>query len=397
MGKRRVVVTGLGIETSIGSNVEEYTEALMNGISGVDEISLFDADRYRTNQAAYIKQLKGKENSRGRIFTLLDNICGQAVGDSGITVSGEDIGVSIGSCLGNVDCLDQYYESVVYKSQVSVQVIMDQPHIQPASYVAEKYNYYNIASVSDTACSSAANAIGYAYDRILSGKATAMLTGGVDPFSRLSQGGFGSLKNLTTTVNQPLSDDCSGIILGEGGGILVLEELQHALNRDAKIYCEIIGYGMGNDAYHDTKPDPKSRGAIRAFTDCIKNSNIKISDVDYINAHGTGTMLNDSMELNAIKEVFGDYADKIPVSTIKPMVGHTLGASGAVELIACIISMRNKFIPPTINHKKALSGYELINTVPNKMLKIDKFDIALSSTFAFGGNMTVLACKRYTS
>ncbi|GFZ30873.1 3-oxoacyl-[acyl-carrier-protein] synthase 2 [Clostridium zeae] len=397
MERRRIVVTGIGIETSIGANIKEFTSSLMQGISGVDKINIFDAQSYRTNKAAYIKKVTCKDNTRGRIFAILDNICDQAVRDSALSVSGADIGVSIGSCLGNVDCLDKYYDELVHENDISPLTIMDQPHIHAASYIAQKYNFYNIASVSDTACSSAANAIGFAIERIRSGKAEVMLTGGVDPFSRLSQGGFGALKNLTTSTNRPLSDDCDGIVLGEGGGVMIFEELQHALRRNAKIYCEIGGYGIGNDAYHETKPDPKSGGAIRALTDCLQDSSIDICDVDYINAHGTGTRLNDSMELNAISKVFGKYAKQIPVSTIKPMVGHTLGASGAIELIACIISIQNKFIPPTINHLKSMKAFEDIDVIPNKARIVKKLNVALSSSFAFGGNMAVISCKKYNS
>lgn len=399
--QRRVVVTGMGIVASNGIGKKAFTEAMFEGKSGVTEIDLFDAKDYRIDRAAYIKEVKKIESDerKDRVYQILDIACSELMESSNIDFlkeNLEEIGVSLGTCLGNVDCIDKYIRSKVNQDKNNnVGEIIDQPHINLAIYIANKYNLKNVVSVVDTACASGTNAIGYALDRIKFGDAQVMVAGGVDPFSRLSQSGFGGLKSLSVNKTRPFTKDRNGLILGEGGGLILLEELNHAIARNATIYAEIIGYGLSNDAYHETTPDPNGGGAELAIRNCILDAEISYDRVSYINAHGTGTVFNDAMELKAIQNVFKDRAKEIPISTIKPLVGHTLGAAGSIELVAAILSLTHDKIPATINFTEAMEGYKEFDFVQNTSREEGNLDVILSNSFAFGGNGACIAVAKY--
>lgn len=399
--KRRVVVTGIGIVSPIGIGKQAFIDSLFQGRQGASGIELFDPKDYRTDFAAWVGEIKkadGNSKEKDRIYQFLDLACEELVNDAGIRFGQEDlekIGVTIGTCLGNVDCLDRYFEAQVSGREADASTIIDQPHFMPAAYIADKYNLQNVVSVVDTACASGTNSIGYALDRIRYGHADMMISGGIDPFSRLSHSGFGGLRSLSTTRTRPFTKDRDGLLLGEGAGLVMLEELEHALARKAKIYAEVLGYGLSNDAYHETTPDPQGKGAQRAIEGCMGDAGINAGRVSYINAHGTGTSFNDPMELKAITAVFKERAKEIPVSTIKPMVGHTLGAAGGIEFIASVLSIAEGQLPPTINFTEPMDGFSDYDFVPEAGRKAEGLDVVLSNSFAFAGNTACIALGRY--
>lgn len=399
---KRVVITGIGIVSSIGIGKEAFIESLFSGCTGASEIKLFNTDGYRTNIASYVKEIGKPDIGNGqkyRIYQFLDLMCDELIRDSKIDFSYEDmeeIGVAIGTCLGNVDCLERYYESVNSENnEVPVSTIINQPHFMPAAYIARKYGFKNVISVIDTACASSTNSIGYAFDRIRFGDAKVMVCGGVDPFNRLSHSGFGGLKSLSNTKTKPFTKDRDGLLLGEGGALVLLEELEHARLRNADIYAEVLGYGLSNDAYHETTPDPQGMGAQRAIENCLDDAGIGPEKVGYINAHGTGTQFNDQMELKAITSVFKEKAGNIPISTIKPMIGHALGAAGSLEFAASVLSITEKCIPPTINFTEPIEEYKDYDFVPNCKREVENLDVVISNSFAFGGNVACIAIGKY--
>jgi 3-oxoacyl-[acyl-carrier-protein] synthase II len=398
MEQRRVVVTGMGIAAPNGLGIDNFFDSLEHGVSGVKRIELFDPEMYRNQVAAYINAVKKTDGkSKDRIYQILDLICNEILDDSKIELDKIDktrTGVCLGSCLGNVDCLDRYYSGAINGMETHVSEIVDQPHFMPAKYVAEKFNLEGVCSTIDTACASGTNSIGFAYEWIKFNKADLMFAGGVDPFTRLSQSGFGGLMSLTTTNMKPFSIDRDGLVLGEAGVIFLVEDLRHALARGAKIYAEIVGFGLSNDAYHETKPDPEGGGAVRAMRASIKESNVNPSEISYINAHGTGTPFNDSMEIKAISKLAVDPV-KTSISSIKPMVGHCLGASGSINFASSIFALEKNIVPPTINFTKPLEKYEEFDFVPNECKRMTNIDFVISNSFAFGGNTACIALKKY--
>jgi 3-oxoacyl-[acyl-carrier-protein] synthase II len=259
--------------------------------------------------------------------------------------------------------------------------------------VAERFGFSGPKFTITTACSSSATAIGYGADLIRAGKSKAVLCGGSDALSELTFGGFNSLKATDPSPCKPFDRKRAGMSLGEGAGILILEDLDEAIKRGARIYAEFLGYGIGGEAYHITAPEPTGMGGARIMKEAIEESGIPLTEVDYINAHGTGTPLNDKAETLSIKNVFGERAYSIPVSSIKSSVGHCLGSAGAIEAIASILSIIHQFIPPTLNHQEGDEDCDL-DYVPGKSREA-KVKIVLSNSFAFGGNCTTLVFKKY--
>jgi len=408
---RRVVVTGMGAVTPIGNNIDEYLSALMEGKCGISEITLFDTAGYEARLGAEVKGLKVEDYIDKKEARRMDRFCVfgmvaaiQAMNDANIKEGDYDpyrFSVIVGSGVGGVGTVEDESLKLAEKGPSRVSpfyVPMIISNILPGQ-IAIKYNCKGSALAVVTACTSGTNAIGEAYRQIKSGYADAAVCGGSEAgITKTGVAGFINMKALTTSKDPsrasiPFDAERSGFVIGEGSAMLVLEELESAKRRGAKIYAEIVGYGSTCDAHHITAPDPEAQGAANAMAQAIKEANIAPSQVSYINAHGTSTPLNDLCETKAIKMVFGEYAKKVPVSSTKSMTGHLLGAAGAIEAVASILAINHSFIPPTINYKVPDPELDL-DYVPNAMRK-HEVKYALSNSFGFGGHNGSLLFKKW--
>ena len=415
MGNKRVVITGMGAITPIGNNLTEYSNALRKGVSGCKKIESFDASKFKTQFACEVKSydpldyFDRKESRKMDIFSQFGMIAtDEALLHSKLNLEKVDknrVGVIWGSGVGGIET---FQNELIYFSENDKNPRFNPffipkliPDICPG-LIAIKYNFRgpNFATVS--ACASGSNAIIDSYNYIMSGTADIIVTGGSESaVNETGVGGFNALKALSErnespeTASRPFDRDRDGFVLGEGGGALILEEYNHAKKRDAKIYGEIIGFGMSCDAHHITAPHPQGEGAKLVMENALDNAKIKIQDVDHINVHGTSTPLGDKSEIMAIENVFGKITEKINICSTKSMTGHLLGAAGAIESIAAIISINESFIPPTINH---FNHDEDINS--NLNLTLNEFqnrdvNIAMNNTFGFGGHNTSIVFKKY--
>lgn len=412
MRERRVVVTGLGTITPIGNDVETYWNNLTQGVSGVTNITKFDASGLTSQIAGEIKDfdvseyMDPKEARRMDPFTQYGMAAAkQAVEDSGLDMEKEDptrVGVIVGVGIGGMLVYHVEHTKLLEKGPRRVSpffIPMMIPDIL-SGHISIQYNMQgpNYASVS--ACASGAHGIGLGLMHIERGDADVMVVGGAEgTITDMSFAGFCSAKTLSTRndepakASRPFDKDRDGFVMGEGSGIVVLEELSHAKARGAKIYAEFSGMGFTGDAYHITAPHCDGDGAVRAMKLALKDSGVNPEDVDYINAHGTSTALNDKTETGAIKKVLGDHAYKIPVSSNKSMTGHLLGATGAVEFIASSLTVKNGVVPPTMNYTTPDPECDL-DYVPNKAREID-VNLALSNSFGFGGHNVCLGIKKF--
>lgn len=412
MNNTRVVVTGMGVISPIGNTIKDFWESNCNGKSGACPITRFDSTEFTTRIAAEdkdfdpLKYISPKELKRSARFCQMAIAASKdAIQDSGLQMDKEDpyrIGVFIGSGIGGLDVIEEQHNVLLQKgpSRMSVftipMLIINMAPGQVSIALGLKGPNISIA----TACASASHAIGEAYYTIKTGEADAMLTGGTEAcIIPTGIGGFCACKALSTRNNEPekasrpFDKERDGFVMGEGSGMVLLETLEHAKKRGAKIYAELIGYGANGDAYHMTAPSPFGEGAARCMQLALDSAKIKAEDVDYINAHGTSTQLNDKFETMAIKKIFGDRAYKIPVSSTKSMTGHLLGAAGAVELIACILAINNNILPPTINYEFPDPECDL-DYVPNTAREA-KIDTVLSNSLGFGGHNATLIVRRF--
>jgi len=415
MKKKRVVVTGMGAITPIGNNINEFWKGLVKGVSGANIITRFNANNFKTKFACELKGYEEKNYFEKKESRKLDKFSqygiiasNEAIKDSFIDfnkVNNDKFGVIWGSGIGGIET----FQNQILDYGDNKEIPRFNPFFIPKlipdicpGYISIKYNLRgpNFATVS--ACASSSNAIIDAYNYIKLGYADLFISGGSEAaINEAGVGGFNALKALSQrndspkTASRPFDKDRDGFVLGEGSGALIIEELEHALRRDAKIYAEIIGIGMSSDAYHITAPHPEGIGASLVMRNLIKNSNISLNDVDYINVHGTSTPLGDIAEIKAIENVFGKHANDLNISSTKSMTGHLLGAAGAIEAIASILAINNKIVPPTINH--FTNDKEINNKLDltfNKFVKKD-IKIAISNTFGFGGHNTSIAFKKY--
>ena len=406
MEKRRVVVTGLGTLNPLGNTPEEFFNALDNGVSGAGPITRFDASLFNTRFACEVKNFDPLQFIDRKEARKQDRYCqfavvaaDQAVADANLTAEGIDksrVGVIIGSGVGGIETMtNEVTDFVVNGSKPRFNPFLIPKMIADiaSGLVSIKYGFMgpNYATVS--ACASSSHAIHSAYDLILLDEADVIVAGGAEAAITIpGVGGFNSAKALSTrnddpkTASRPFDKDRDGFVLGEGAGIIVLEEYEHAKARGAKIYAEFLGSGISADAYHITAPHPEGLGAMAAMRAALKRAGLAPSQVDYINVHGTSTHLGDIAELKAIKEVFGEDVYKINISSTKSMTGHLLGAAGAVEAIACIHAINAGLVPPTINHFTDDEEIDpKLNLTFNKAQKRD-VKVALSNTFGFGGH-----------
>ena len=412
--KRRVVVTGMGAVTPVGNDVATMWRSLIDGQSGAGPISKFDASTFEVRFACEVKGfdpldfMDRKEAKRADQFTQYAVAASkQAMDDAGFGdrtgFDPDNTGVIIGSGIGGLKIFEEQHD--VYRQRGPGKI---SPFFIPmfisdiaAGIVSMQFGAKgpNYATVS--ACATSAHAIGDAFRTIQYGDADVMITGGAEAtVTPMAVGGFANMKALSErndspeTASRPFDLTRDGFVMGEGGAVLILEELEHARKRGARIYSEIVGYGATGDAYHLTAPAPNGEGAQRAMKRALRDAGFAPSDVQYINAHGTSTPANDLNETAAIKAVFGDAAGAINVSSTKSATGHMLGAAGAVELVISTLAINNSLVPPTINYATPDPECDL-NYTPNKPVK-RTIDAAISNSFGFGGHNTTLAVKRYT-
>jgi 3-oxoacyl-[acyl-carrier-protein] synthase II len=415
MAFKRVVVTGLGALTPLGKTVEEYWQGLANGVSGCDFIKQFDCSKFKTRFACEVKDFDPTTYLDRKEARKMDRYCqfaliasDEAVKDAGITkenVDADRVGVIFGSGIGGL---------ITFQEEVTNFALGDgTPRFNPffipkmildiaAGQISMRHNFRgpNFAVVS--ACASSTNAIIDAFDNIRLNKADIIITGGSEAVvSAAGLGGFNAMKALSerndspATASRPFDKERDGFVMGEGAGVLVLESLEHALARGAKIYCEIAGGGATADAYHITAPHPEGLGAKNVMNAALKDAGMQASDIDYINVHGTSTPLGDIAETKAILSVFGENAYNLNISSTKSMTGHCLGAAGALEALACIMAVTKDIVPPTINH--FTDDPELdpkLNFTFNKA-QHRIVNAALSNTFGFGGHNASVIVKKY--
>jgi len=396
MKSKRVVITGIGVFCSIGKNAVEFNQSLKEGKTGIGSITLFDTSKYPCKIGAEIREYcpekffrkkELKRLSRTDQFGLIASE--EAVNASGIhSYSSEEIGVCLGAGAGGMFEAETYHREVLLKGRSKPSLLWPFIPSYTTDRIAEKFGFSGPKFTVTTACSSSATAIGYGADLIRSGKCKAVLCGGSESLSELTFGGFNSLKAMDPSPCKPFDQKRAGMSLGEGAGILILENFDEAVKRGVKIYAEFLGYGIGGEAYHITAPEPTGMREARVMRDALEESGIPSTEVDYINAHGTGTPLNDKVETLSIKNVFENRAVSIPISSIKSMVGHCLGSAGAIEAIASILSLVHQFVPPTVNHQERDEDCDL-DYVPGKSRDME-VKVVLSNSFAFGGNCTTL-------
>jgi 3-oxoacyl-[acyl-carrier-protein] synthase II len=415
---RRVVVTGLGLITPVGNSVESTWSALMNGQSGVDYIKKFDTEKFSVKFAAEVKDFdplkfipKKEARKMGAFIHYAIAAAVEAMADSGLALTGagrfpddvaEQAGTYISSGIGDFWAIEREHSKLLNEGpdRVSPFFIVSAIVNLAAGQVSIRYGAKGPNSATATACAAGAHAIGDSFKIIQRGDADVMICGGAESaITPMSVAGFASMRALSTRNDDPLhasrpfERDRDGFVIGEGAGLMILEELEFAKRRGARIYAELVGYGMTADAFHLTMPDETGSGAIRAMTKTIKDAGIAPEQIGYINAHGTSTPYNDKFETLAIKKTFGDHAYKLAVSSTKSMTGHLLGAAGGIESVFSVLALHRKVLPPTINYVNPDPDCDL-DYVPNVPREAE-VEYALSNSFGFGGTNAALLFKRY--
>ena len=412
MDKRRVVITGVGAVTPVGNTADEFWAALVAGRSGIGPITRFDTTGYATRIAGELKgfdslkYIDKKDDRKFDLFLKYAVACAvMAVEDAGLKTDRVDatrFGVLVGSGIGGIETLLDNYETLRTKGPDRVSPFFIPMIIvnMASGVISMRFGANGPNSSVVTACASGNHAIGDATKIIERGDADVMIAGGSEAIIiPLTIAGFCQMKAMSTRnddptrASRPFDAERDGFVCGEGGGLVVLESLEHARKRDARVYAEVVGYGMTGDAHHMTAPDPEGDGAARAMAAALRDAAIEPSAVGYINAHGTSTPYNDKFETIAIKRVFGDHAKKLAVSSTKSMTGHLLGAAGGIEAIATAFALHHGVLPPTMNYEKPDPDCDL-DYVPNQARKQD-VEVALSNAFGFGGTNATLAFRKY--
>lgn len=410
--RQRVVVTGLGVIAPQASGLDRFWSALTSGISGIRRITQFEPAEYSTQIAGEVVDFEPTACMDKRDARKMDRFtqfsvasAKMAIEDAGLELDKLDrdrVGVILGTGVGGIKTLEEQAKVLFKKGPRRISPFFIPMMIANigAGQIAINFGLRGPNITTVTACASSSNAIGDAFKLLQRGQADVAITGGAEaPITPLAIAGFCAMKAMTTRneepekASRPFDKKRDGFVIGEGAAILILETLEHALRRDAKIYAEVAGYGSSCDAYHITAPDPEGNGAAQAMSMALQDAGIKPSEVDYINAHGTSTPLNDKLETLAIKNVFGKSASKLMVSSTKSMTGHLLGAAGAVEAVICVKTICEGEVPPTINYEFPDPECDL-DYVPNKARKAT-VDVALSNSFGFGGHNASLVFKRY--
>jgi len=411
--KRRVVITGLGAVTPVGTGVDKFWKALCEGKSGIGPITRFDARNYPTRIAGEVTDFNAEDFIPKKEIKKMDPFIHYAIAasdmvmeDAGIKIAPEEssrFGVLVGAGIGGLSTIEKYHELVLeYNGPKKITpFFIPMLIINLASgQIAIRHGLKGPNSAVVTACATGTHAIGDAFKIIQRGDADGMISGGAESvITPMGVGGFCAMRALSCRndeperASRPFDRDRDGFVIGEGAGLVLLEEMNHALNRGAKIYAELVGYGMSCDAYHISAPAPDGSGAILCMQNALRDAQIEPSQVQYINAHGTSTQLNDQTETEAIKGVFGPHAYRLLVSAIKSMTGHLLGAAGGIEAVATALTIKHGIIPPTINYETPDPACDL-NYVPNQAQRAE-VRVALSNSFGFGGTNATLVFKKF--
>ncbi|MET3288439.1 beta-ketoacyl-[acyl-carrier-protein] synthase II [Brevibacillus fluminis] len=410
--KRRVVITGVGVISPVGNDVDTFWESLRTGKSGIDKITSFDVTDYPTQIAGEVKDFvpedymdKKEVRRTDRFVQFALAAAKMAMKNSGLEINEENadqIGVYIGSGIGGLSTFEEQHRVMLEKGPRRVSPFFIPMLIgnMASGLISIELGAKGPTSSAITACATGTNAIGDAFRLIQYGHADAMVTGGAEAtVLPMAFAGFCSMKAMSTRndepqkASRPFDRDRDGFVMGEGAGVLVIEELEHAKKRGATIIAEVIGYGMSADAHHITAPSPNGEGAARCMKLALKDAGVEPDSIGYINAHGTSTGQGDIAETQAIKQIFGEHAYKLAVSSTKSMTGHLLGATGGVEAIATAFALRDQILPPTINLENPDPECDL-DYVPNKAREAH-VDVALSNTFGFGGHNATIVLKRY--
>lgn len=410
--KRRVVVTGVGLVTPLGTGTEKTWKNICAGISGVDTITRFDTSDFTVKIAAEVKDFNAEDFFDKKTAKKIDHFVQYAVvaaemalKDSGLEINEENcerVGVSTGCGMGSLPVIEKHHKVCLDRGPRKISpffIPMAIPNM-PSGHISMAVGCKGPNLAYSTACAAGTHAVGEAFEMIRSGRCDAMLAGGTESvICPTGIGGFAALKALSSrnddpaASSRPFDKDRDGFVMAEGAGILVLEDYDSAIARGAKIYAEMAGYGLSSDAYHVTAPPEDGEGAVRAMRMALRDAEMNPEDIDYINAHGTSTPLNDRCETAAIKTVFGEHAPKLAISSTKSMLGHMLGATGGVEAALMALSLHEQFAPPTINLDEPSEECDL-DYVPNVGRKME-MKAALSNSFGFGGTNGVVAMKRY--
>lgn len=394
---QRVAVTGAGLITSLGTGKKENYLGILEGRNAITEITSFDTNNYRSKAGGEIKsfnfskktkRLKPSRLDRATklLIVAIDEALTEAKLEKGLPAN---TSVILGTTLGGMLSGEAYHRDIIYGKKGRPTLLLDYLAHHQCIYISEEYGLCGPSFTVSNACASGTNAIGHAYNAIRTGDAEIALAGGYDTLCEFTFAGFNSLQAITQTLCRPFDKNRDGLVLGEGVGIVVLEEMSHAVSRNAPIFAEIIGYGESSDAFHMTRSEPNGEGAYLAISRALADAGVGAGDIDYINAHGTGTPFNDVMEAKVIQRIFGAACKNIAVSSVKSMIGHLLGGAGAVEVIITILAINECVLPPNINYQTpdADCRLNIVNT-PGQKASIKR---AISNSFGFGGaNATIV-------
>ena len=402
---RRVVITGLGLITPVGSGRQTFWQALLAGRSGIGPVTSFDTSEFPVHIGAEVKDFAPEPYVRrqpvenlGRASQMAVAAARMALDDAGLDLASRDRrrnGVSMGTTSGEPWFVERYND--IRKAEgleaIPGEIFPKYPsHVIPTN-IAIEFDLRGPCLMIPTACAAGNYAIGYGFDLIRAGRTDVMLAGGADAFSRITYMGFARLGAIARERCRPFDKNRKGMVPGEGAAVLVLEAAEQAAARGAKIYAEVLGYGISCDAHHMTAAHPEGEGAVRAMASALRESNRGTQDVDYISAHGTGTPTNDRVESIAVRTLFGERAPKVPLSSIKSMIGHTMGAASAIEAAACALALDTGMIPPTINFEEPDPEFDL-DYVPNEARRTNP-RVVLNNAYAFGGNNASLCLARF--
>jgi 3-oxoacyl-[acyl-carrier-protein] synthase II len=402
--RKRVVITGLGVVSAVGNSVPEFWDSLVGGKDGTKEITVFDPSSYRIKIAAEVTGLDPKAHFSKKEIRRLSR-CDQfgvvafreAWRSAGLdrgSIDKERVGAVLGAGSGGILSVEKYFRDFYQgMKKPSPSLLISYSLATTTDLIAIESGLRGPRTTTATVCSSSSVSLSVAYEMIQMGLADVMVSGGSDSLCEVSYSGFNSLKLVDPESCKPFDKRRQGLVMGEGAGILILEELEHALRRDAPIHSELLGYGICADAYHLTSPEPNGEGVERVIRIALAHAEISPEEVDTINAHGTATPFNDIAETRGIKKVFGERAKEIPISGIKSMVGHCLGSAGGIEAVATILTLERGIIPPTIHYEVPDPLCDL-NYIPNQSIQKD-VRIAISNSFAFGGNNACLVFKKF--
>lgn len=402
---KRVVITGLGVISSIGIGWEEFWGNLLQGKSGISPVTSFDTANQFTHNGGEVRHFRPEDFIPGDKLTSLSRASQMALAAAKLALNDANLskseisniqaGACIGTTMGSVQAVEKIDEMIVAEKQgdLSENLLRQVLTHSTPSVIAREFAMHGPNLMFSTACAAGNYAIGYGFDLIRLGKADIILAGGAEPLSKVAFTGFNQFSAVAPDKCRPFDKNRKGMMVAEGAGLVVLESLENAFRRNATIYAEVLGYGLSCDAFHMTTSS--TEGIVACMKNALQRTGVAIEQVDYISAHGTGTLTNDRNESAAIKEVFGDRYKKVPASSIKSMLGHTMGAASAIEAITCALAVQHDMIPPTINYETSDPECD-IDCVPNQSRK-KTITIALNNSYAFGGNNACLILKKFTN